>query len=401
MTGFDTENAKISVRTAVLLIGGHGTRLRPLTITTPKPMLHICNRPIVEFLLDQFVEVGVTRFILACPNTGSNKLQEEILRIRENVSLKGKTKVEIIMSVEKTPLGTGGPLKLAEPYLEHDPDFFVMNSDIVAEVPLGQMIHEHRSRSTIGTMLMTKVEDPSRFGVLTSDQKMNRYETKSVELTGFIEKPSTFVGNWINGGVYLFKKSILDYIPSDEPCSLERDVFPSVLKGTNNLRGVPIHTYWIDIGSPLDFLKGHSLILSHRGPLKDEAGENQFLTKEQADKLGVEINGPVYVHKDAIIESGSKLGPNVSIGKGCIIESSCRIRETCVMEGTIVKKGSVLLESIIAKDCTIGAWSRLIKGTIVANDVKVEEETMLNGPMVLPHVVVKEDLLSPGEIVLI
>jgi len=400
MTAFSNENVKAWVKTAILLIGGHGTRLRPLTITTPKPMLHLCNRPIVEFLLDQFVQVGVTRFILACCNNAESvQLKEEIDIIKENVSKKGMTQVEIILSVEKSPLGTAGPIKLAEKYLLEDDHFFVMNSDIIAELPLVKMINEYKSHETIGTIMMAKVEDPTRFGVLTSTQEIN-LNVESVELNGFVEKPSTFISNWINGGVYLFKKSFLDYIPQGRPCSLEREIFPLILNSTDIIRGVPIHTYWKDVGKPMDFLKGQSLILTHKGPLKDVDGENRFITEEMAKELGIEIEGQVFVHKDAKIEPGSKLGPNVAIGKSCIIESCCRIRECCIMEGTNVKKGSVILESIIAKDCQIGAWSRLIKGSIIANDVVIESETMLNGSMVLPNIVVRDDLSSSGEIIL-
>ena len=248
------------------MVGGFGTRLRPLTLTVPKPIVEFCNKAMILHQIEALVKAGVTEVVLAVnyrPELMSAKLKkyEEVYGIK------------ITYSQEETPLGTAGPLALAREILEGDKGepFFVLNSDITCEYPLKELLAFHKAHGKEGTIMVTKVEEPSKYGVVVSKP--------TGEIERFVEKPQVFVGNKINAGIYIFNPSILNrievisspspqtYCPNQQPfqlqpTSIETEIFPEMAK-KGELYAMELPGFWMDVGQPPDFLKGMCLYLAN------------------------------------------------------------------------------------------------------------------------------------------
>jgi len=233
---------------ALILVGGYGTRLRPLTLTVPKPMVDFGNKPILCHQIEALAKAGVKEVILAV-NYKPDDLMSALSVYEEQYNLK------ITVSLEDQPLGTAGPIKLAKEILTADNEsdlFFVFNSDVICYYPLQDLIDFHKNHGNEGTIVVTKVEEPSRYGVVVAKE--------DGQIDRFVEKPQTFVSNNINAGLYIFKSSLIDRIP-DRPCSIEREIFPQ-MASEGQLYQMELDGYWMDIGQPKDYLLGQGMHLS-------------------------------------------------------------------------------------------------------------------------------------------
>jgi mannose-1-phosphate guanylyltransferase len=200
---------------ALILVGGFGTRLRPLTLTTPKPLVDFCNLPILCHQIQALAAAGVTEVILAV------NYQPEVM-MKELSVLEQKYGLKITCSLESEPLGTAGPIRLAKDLILNENKeglLFVFNSDVICNYPLDQLIAFHKSHGKEGTIMVTEVEDPTKYGVVVADGA-NKIER-------FVEKPTVFISNKINAGLYLFNTSIIDRI-ENRPTSIEREIFPKM-----------------------------------------------------------------------------------------------------------------------------------------------------------------------------
>lgn len=225
---------------ALILVGGYGTRLRPLTLSRPKPLVEFANKPMLIHQIEALVEVGVTEVVLAV----SYRAQEMENDLSEEAKKLG---VNLIFSHETEPLGTAGPLALASKILsENDEPFFVLNSDIICDFPFKEMIIFHKNHGREGTICVTRVEEPSKYGVVLYDDDGC--------IKDFIEKPQEFVSNKINAGMYIFNVSILKRIKL-QPTSIEKEVFPDMAK-ERQLFALEFQGFWMDVGQPRDFLTG-------------------------------------------------------------------------------------------------------------------------------------------------
>eukprot|EP00871_Galdieria_phlegrea_P003532 jgi/Galph1/417/GphlegSOOS_G5151.1 len=352
---------------ALILVGGYGTRLRPLTLSYPKPLVEFCNKPMVFHQIESLAAVGVNEVILAVsyqPQTMQDFLQSE----------QQKLGIKITCSRESEPLGTAGPIKLAESLLNDGEPFFVLNSDIICDYPFQQMLEFHRKHGKMGTILVTQVEEPSRYGVVLFE--------KDGKIDRFVEKPPKFVGNRINAGAYLFNPTILDKLTL-KATSIEKEVFPE-LAALGELYAIELESFWADIGQPKDYLTGMCLFLNN---MKNK--ESQYL------QYGPEFIGNVLVDPSAKIGSNCRLGPDVVIGKDCTVEDGVRLIRTTLLPGTRIKSHSWISESIIGWQCTIGAWVRIENNTVLGEDVTVSDEVYVNGACVLPHKNVTCDIPDP------
>ena len=232
---------------ALLLVGGFGTRLRPLTFSKPKPLVEFINKPILSHQIEALKSVGVDEIVLAI--NYQPKMMMEYIQEAES-----KYDIKITFSKENEPLGTAGPIGLAKDILltsEAD-EIFVFNSDVTCRFPLREMLEFHRSHQKEGTIATTRVKDPSKFGVILSDE--NR------KILDFVEKPSVFVGDNINAGLYIFNKKFLDRVEA-KPISIEREVFPQMARD-GELYTFSLEGFWADIGQPLEYLNGTRLYLN-------------------------------------------------------------------------------------------------------------------------------------------
>jgi len=234
---------------ALILVGGFGTRLRPLTLTLPKPLVPFCNKPMIEHQIMALAEAGVTDIVLAV------NYRPEVM-VKQLQKFEVEYNIKIHFSVETEPLGTAGPLALAREILGKDDScFFVLNSDIVCPFPFKQMLEFHKKHGKEGSILVTRVEEPSKYGVIVCKPSTEG------QIESFVEKPKVFVSNKINAGIYIFNPAILKRIEL-KPTSIEKEIFPKMATD-GELFAMDLKGYWMDVGQPKDFLTGIGLHLSH------------------------------------------------------------------------------------------------------------------------------------------
>ncbi|CAG0892558.1 unnamed protein product, partial [Darwinula stevensoni] len=363
---------------ALILVGGYGTRLRPLTLSRSKPLVEFCNKPMVMHQIEALVAAGVRHVILAV----SYRAEEMERELREESAKLG---VKVSFSHEKTPLGTAGPLALARELLEEDPGpFFVLNSDIICDFPFKEMMAFHQKHGREGTIVVTKVDDPSKFGVVIFDEEGGRVER-------FVEKPIQFMSNKINAGIYLFNTEVLERIEVDslelalklKPTSIEKEVFP-YMADDGNLYAFEMKGFWMDIGQPKDFLHGMCLYLKHlKGSNKDALAS------------GPSFVGNVLVDESAKIGRDCQIGPDVTLGPDVVIEDGVRLRRCSILRGAQVRSHSWIDSTIVGWKSVIGQWVRMENVCVLGEDVEIADEIYLNGGKVLPHKSISASVPEP------
>jgi len=359
---------------ALILVGGFGTRLRPLTFTKPKPLVEFANKSIVLHQIEALAKVGVKEVVLAI-GFNPDAINERVPEIEQ------KYGVKITVSLEETPMGTAGPLALAKEHLKTAAGrpLFVFNSDVTCEYPLQELLSFHEAHGKEGTIMVTQVTDPSKYGVVV-------YE-KDGKIQRFVEKPKQWVGDRINAGLYIFSPSILERIPN-KPTSIEREIFP-VMASEDNLYAMDLPGYWMDIGQPKDYLTGsvmHLASLAAKSPQRLATGDN--------------IKGNVLIHESASIGDGCVIGPDVVIGEGAVVGSGVRLQRCTLMQNLAIKDHAFVKNSIVGWSSTIGSWARVEGSSVIGEDVQVGDGVALNGTIILPHKGVKENFYEPGKIIM-
>lgn len=230
---------------ALILVGGYGTRLRPLTLSRPKPLVEFANKPILLHQIEALVDAGVSEVILAV-SYRAEQMELELSRQAEKLG------VTLVFSHETEPLGTAGPIALARKILETSNEpFFVLNSDIICEFPFKELAQYHKQHGKEGTIVVTRVEEPSKYGVVVYG------EDGCVQ--SFVEKPQEFISNKINAGLYILNTSVLNRIDL-KPTSIEKEVFPGMARD-GQLYAYELQGFWMDVGQPRDFLTGKFLLI--------------------------------------------------------------------------------------------------------------------------------------------
>ncbi|XP_061052821.1 mannose-1-phosphate guanyltransferase beta isoform X1 [Eubalaena glacialis] len=379
---------------ALILVGGYGTRLRPLTLSIPKPLVDFCNKPILLHQVEALAAAGVDHVILAVSYM-SQVLEKEMKAQEQRLGIR------ISMSHEEEPLGTAGPLALARDLLSETADpFFVLNSDVICDFPFQAMVQFHRHHGQEGSILpvkfrttcvsrlrstglglkspctqVTKVEEPSKYGVVVCEADTGRIHR-------FVEKPQVFVSNKINAGMYILSPAVLRRIQL-QPTSIEKEIFPVMAK-EGQLYAMELQGFWMDIGQPKDFLTGMCLFL-------------QSLRQKQPEQLcsGPGIVGNVLVDPSARIGENCSIGPNVSLGPGVVVEDGVCIRRCTVLRDAHIRSHSWLESCIVGWRCRVGQWVRMENVTVLGEDVIVNDELYLNGASVLPHKSIGESVPEP------
>ncbi|GAA5948266.1 hypothetical protein JCM3765_001343 [Sporobolomyces pararoseus] len=359
---------------ALILVGGFGTRLRPLTLTLPKPLVPFANKAILLHLVENLVKAGVKHIVLAV-----NYRPEVMISVLKQYE--EKYNITITFSVETEPLGTAGPLALAREVLgKDDAPFFVLNSDVTCSYPFEEMRDFHAAHGGEGTLLVTKVDEPSKYGVVLT-------HPNSSAIDRFVEKPKEYVGNRINAGIYIFNPSILDRIEV-KPTSIESDIFPLIAKD-RQLHAMDLEGFWMDVGQPKDYLTGTCLYLSHL-----TATKSAELTDPSQNPAVVA--GNVLIHPSATVDPSASIGPNVVIGPNCVVGKGARLQRCVLMENARVKDHAFLQSAIIGWNSTVGKWCRVEGITVLGDDVNVKDEVYVNGASVLPHKSLSSSILEPA-----
>lgn len=345
---------------SILLVGGKGTRLRPLTINTPKPMLPVAGVPFTEHQIVLAREAGITRIAL-----GTSYRAEVFSDYFGDGQQFG---VELDYRVEDEPLGTGGAIRNAADALTCGPDdpVVVFNGDVLTGLDIGALVGAWREADADVAIYLTRVEDPRAFGLVP---------TVGDRVTAFLEKPQTpeeIVTDQINAGCYIFRRSVIDQIPADRPVSVERETFPGLLEAGRTVVGWVDPGYWLDLGTPLAFARGSADIVLgkvHSPALPGEPGESLIATGAQVDGT---VAGGTSVGRDAVVGAGSEVSGSV-IFDGAQIGRDCVIEDSIVGTGATIGDGCSLHSAVIADGARIGTGNELLEGVRVWPDVTLQD----------------------------
>ncbi|RSH86983.1 mannose-1-phosphate guanyltransferase [Saitozyma podzolica] len=359
---------------ALILVGGFGTRLRPLTLSWPKPLVEFCNKAMILHQIEALVQAGVKDIVLAV------NYRPEVM-----VSVLKKTEEEfginITFSVETEPLGTAGPLALARDILgKDDSPFFVLNSDVTCTYPFEAFRDFHLAHKCEGSIMVTKVAEPSAYGVVVT-------KPGTTVIDRFVEKPVEFVGNRINAGIYMFNPSILDRIEL-RPTSIEKEIFPAIA-ADQQLHSFDLAGFWMDVGQPKDFLTGEHL------PLPVASHFATLSPPHRPTKNKWVYGGNVLVDPTAEIDPTAVLGPNVVIGPGAKIGPGARLQRCVVLSNAVIRDHSWIANSIIGWNSNVGRWTRVENITVLGDDVTIKDELYVNGASVLPHKSISTSITEP------
>jgi len=333
---------------AVILVGGFGTRLKPLSINTPKAMMPVINVPFLEYVIRRLASHNITHIVLTISH-----LAEPIESYLGNGSRFG---VNITYTVEDTALGTAGAVKNAEQYL--DESFLVLNGDIFTDLDLTAMIAAHTKRGAMITIALTPVDDPTQYGLIDTDDK-NR-------ITRFLEKPGLdqVTTNMINAGTYVLEPEVLSDIPKQTKFSFEHQVFPPLLERGEPIYAYPSSCYWIDIGTPQKYQQLNRDLLSGKS--------NQYTLKPGNSLPGADISQPLVIGENCNISNHARLYGPLVVGSGCVIASNAVIEDCVIWSDVKIEDEAVVEHSIIANKCHIGN-SCFISNSVIADNVNIAD----------------------------
>ncbi|WP_400229554.1 sugar phosphate nucleotidyltransferase [Methanomethylophilus alvi] len=338
------------VRQAVIMVGGKGTRLLPLTLTRPKPAMPVLDKPFLKYLIESMADAGIEEIFLACG------YKSDVLA--HAIGDGSDMGVRIIYSDEDTPLGTGGAIKRLEDRL--DPVFLAANGDTLTSVDIAAQIREHFESGAAVTDSLSEVDDPSQAGVVRIDGDGRILE--------FQDKPKReeACSNLVNSGIYVVDKKVLEYIPKDTFYDFSKDLFPLLIEKGERLQGHMAKGVWVDIGRPHDLIRMNLVMADrlYRGHDWSDSAEDSVL------------DGTVYLGDGTVVRS-SKVSESV-ISKGCDVRSSylsgtfvmgacridgARVENSILGEGCVLKKGCLVVDSVL-KDGTVVDENRKIENLV-------------------------------------
>jgi len=336
---------------AVVLVGGEGTRLRPLTFTTPKPLLPIANQPFLERQLLALADHGVDEVVLSMgylPDAFHAHFADEL----GEDTFRG---MRLRYAVEEVPLGTAGAIRFAADGINER--FVVCNGDVLTGLDLTAMVEFHDACGAEVTIALTRVDDPSAFGVVPT--------APDGAVIAFVEKPSpgSAPSDWINAGTYVIEPPFLDRIPPRLSVSVERETFPRLLERSGRLFGFKTDAYWLDIGTPEKYLEAHLDALRGKVGRPPTPGAR-------------ELSADIWTQGDATIEPGATVLAPALLGPGAHVQSGARVRASVLGAGAIVEQGAVLETAVLHDEARISHDSK-IDHTVVGRNTVVKPDVML------------------------
>jgi mannose-1-phosphate guanylyltransferase len=307
---------------AILLVGGFGTRLMPLTKNTPKPMLTVAGLPVTEHQIAMAKAAGITEIVLA-----TSYLSEIFTPYFGNGSQWG---ISIKYAVEKEPLGTGGAIRNAAQLLTSDESIVILNGDVLSSHNLSEQIRQHEEHDADVTLHLTEVEDARAFGCVPTDG--------TGRVTAFLEKMDNPVTNQINAGCYVFNPRVLSSIPLNTVVSVERETFPQLVANNAAVYGYVENAYWLDIGTPRALLKASKDIVIRNG-------QSLVMPGAQVDPSALIVAGSC-VGRNSVVGAGARIEGSI-IEADAVIESGAVITDSFVAAGAHVDKEAVISSSFV------------------------------------------------------
>ena len=352
---------------AVIMAGGEGSRLRPLTCNRPKPMVPIANKPVMEHIIELLKKYGIRDIAVTL------QYMPEI--IKDYFSDGSEFGVNLKYFTEDVPLGTAGSVKNAENFL--DETFIVISGDALTDINLDKALEFHKKSSAIATLVLKKVENPIEYGVVVTD-RIGR-------ITRFLEKPSwgEVFSDTVNTGIYVLAPEVLSYIKPNQRFDFSKDLFPILLNQNKPMYGFVTDDYWCDIGDLEAYVSVQNDILDKKVDIQIDA---------------IEIRQGVWVADGAIVSKEAIIKPPVIIGKNSVIRGGSSIGSYCIIgEGSHIDEGSSIKKSILSKGCVIKSKTQL-RGCVLCNKVQFKEKaSAFEGSVVGDNCIVgKNSVIKPG-----
>lgn len=341
----------------LILAGGKGTRLRPLTINTPKPIVPVANSPFLLYQIDLMKSGGIEEVILSL--SYQPRKIEDLLKDGMDYG------THIRYAVEGMPLGTGGAFKNAEEWI--DSTTVVFNGDVLTSINLDAVIAYHRKRGAIATLVLTPVENPSAYGLVETNP--DGWVQRFVEKPG----PDEITCNTINAGIYVLEPSVLRYIPKGEAYSFERGLFPALLEDKEPVLSYVLDKYWIDIGTPQKYLEVHHDILA--GKFTSTRVARSLLDRGSLP-AGVVIDEKSIIDEGVTIRDGVRIENSV-IGRNCKIDEGAQIVDSVIWSGNTIDADACVTRSIVGKGCYIGRSATLKAGVVLGDKSVVTDYSVL------------------------
>jgi NDP-sugar pyrophosphorylase family protein len=353
---------------AILLAGGKGTRLRPLTVHTPKPIVPIFNRPFLYYQLDLLRQVPEIDEAILSLNYQPRRI-EEIFGEGEGLGLK------LRYVVEPMPLGTAGAIRYAGDSLTES--VVVFNGDVLTQVDLAAVLRLHRERRAKATIVLTPVDNPRDYGLVETDRQGN--------VLRFREKPGDdeldeITVNTINAGIYVLEPDTFDRIPKDTAWSIERSFFPSVIQREETFVAYVYDGYWIDIGTPAKYLQVHRDIMDGRyaAPPFDGAAESTaWVSPDAKVDAGVELRGPCFVDEGVVLKAGSRVLPYSVVGRQTHVDEGATIEGSIIWPNGRIGREATVRGSILGRNCHVGRNAALDSPVVLGDKTVVTDYSKL------------------------
>jgi mannose-1-phosphate guanylyltransferase len=355
---------------AVILVGGEGTRLRPLTSTVPKPVVPLVDRPFISYMLEWLCAHGIDDVIMSC-----GFLATSVRNVLGDGSAYG---IRLRFVEEPDPRGTAGALKFAESLL--DERFLMLNGDVLTDIDLTEQMAQHERTGAKATLALVPVEDPSAYGLVCLDGDR--------AVKDFIEKPSSdrIDTNLISAGAYVLERDILELVPSGRNVSIEREVWPRLIGA--GLYGYPSDSYWLDIGTPARYLQGTFDILEGnvQTAVRERLGDGYMSVSADALVSGRAIP-PAVIEAGAAVAEGAHVGSLVVLGHDVKIGAGSTVERAVILNGTEIGENCTLRDCIVAAGCRVGAGTHIQEGSVLGEGVTVgADNTIAGGARIFPGV---------------
>jgi mannose-1-phosphate guanylyltransferase / phosphomannomutase len=360
---------------AVIMAGGFGTRLRPLTVNTPKPMVPVANKPMLCHIIDLLKKHDFNDLLMLL------FYQPEV--ITDYFGDGKKLDVNIKYLRPESDLGTAGCIKYSEKSL--DETFIVISGDVLTDFDLTKAVDFHRKKKALATMVLTRVTDPLKYGVVITDPQ-GRIER-------FLEKPTwgEVFSDTVNTGIYILDPAVMQYIPTDRPFDFSKDLFPHLLKENKGLYGFALEGYWRDIGNHDEYRLAHYDILDGKIDLNIDGKKMKLGDKEiivgDGTEIGadVEVDGMVIIGRDSRIENGARIGNSV-IGSNTLVSAKAEVLSSILLDSVKIGNEARLKESVIANHVKIGDAANVQVGCVIAENCDIGAEAIIRPNLrIWPH----------------
>jgi NDP-sugar pyrophosphorylase family protein len=348
---------------AILLAGGQGTRLRPLTIHTPKPIVPIFNRPFLHYQIDLLKQVPeIDEVVLS--------LNYQPRRIEEIFGDGSALDIKIRYVVEPHPLGTAGAVKYAGGRLTEP--VVVFNGDVLTQIDLAAVIRLHRERSARATIVLTPVDNPTAYGLVETDPEGN--------VKRFVEKPrgDQITTNHINAGIYVLEPETFGRIPGGRPCSIERSYFPSLVERSETFVAYVYDGYWIDIGTPEKYTQVHRDIMDGRflaPPFADPSASRTAIAADARVEDGATIVGPVFIDEGVLVKAGARVGPYAVLGRQTQVEEEAVVERAILWPNCRVGSQATVTDAVLGRQCHVGRNVSLNGGAVLGDKTTLTDFT--------------------------